>query len=116
MANAERQYEHQTSRYKPRVSFKKSTRLVFRRRLGKENRAMIWVHKERHDEISRIADATGLTISQVTDTLVRYALEQMVVIDDEGKDHELREYLDDQLAIRAVPNEVIAAEQAAEPK
>ena len=85
----EKAFERQTSKYKPRTAFRPNIALVFRRRLNAENRSMVWIHKERHDEIDRLAEVTGLTLSTVTDTLLRFALNNIVVVTDEGKDIEL---------------------------
>lgn len=116
MDKAERQFKYQTSRYRPRATFKKDVQLVFRRRLSKENRAMVWIHQERHAEIDRLAEATGLTISQVADTLIRFALNQMVVVCDDGTDVGLKEYMNDQLNVSEVPihEEALADEPLAE--
>ncbi|MDE2233230.1 MAG: hypothetical protein KGJ90_03835 [Patescibacteria group bacterium] len=112
---AEHQFDRQTSRYRPRVTFKKNLQLVFRRKLGKENRAMIWIHQDRHAEIDRLAEATGLTMTQVADVLIRFALNQMVVIRDDGTDEELKKYLDDQLGISEVPIEAIQSLETPQP-
>lgn len=77
---------------------------------------MVWIHQERHAEIDRLAEATGLTISQVADTLIRFALNQMVVVCDDGTDVGLKEYMNDQLNVSEVPihEEALADEPLAE--
>jgi len=107
--NMEAEFKRQTSNYRPRASFRPGQRLLFRRKLANENRAMVWIHKDRHEEISRFADATGLTMSTVTDAMIRFALNNAVVIKDEGQDVELKDYLDSILGVQQVTEETIKA-------
>ena len=102
-------FKRQVSKHKPRASFRNGARLLFRKHLSQQNRSIIWVHKERHAEIERLADATGLTMATVADTLLRFGLANAVVIDDEGKDVELKEYLDRLMGVEMVDKETIDA-------
>ncbi len=107
--NMEAEFKRQTSNYRPRASFKRGQRLMFRRKLANENRSMVWVHKDRHEEIARFADATGLTMSAITDAMIRFALSNAVVINDEGHDVELKAYLDSILGVQETTDEMIKA-------
>lgn len=52
-----------------------------------------------------LADATGIPMANITDALLRFALGQMVVVDDEGRDVELRKYMDDVMGVQEVESE-----------
>ncbi len=96
---AESKFRQQTTNHRSKASFRSGQKLIFRKKLSGENRAIVWVHRERHREVERIAEGTGLTMAQVTDVLLRFALANAIVVGDDGKDHELKEYLDSLLGI-----------------
>jgi len=103
----EAEFKRQTSNYRPRAQFRRGAKITFLRKLVNENRAMVWVHKNRHEEIARLAEATGMTMSAVTDALIRYALANTAIINDSGEDVDLKQYLDALLGIQQVTDETI---------